>query len=371
MTHACRAGLGLILCVVWFHGTLLRNCRAQSLDVDRVQHRAAECTSPCSLRSPIEKVPRLGPSCHCSCNERSRRKGSLFIRNYEVFSTSDGVTGPQTSNWPNASASLSEEAADPGFSAAEWEYQAALDGQRNEMQPALIEGILNDHLHFYAPDSLFVVGSGLAVGGLLANTSLDSDIQRHLQSSLRSANTDDWLEALHANKELGNGIYTLPVFAGAWIVGNALEETRAGQISGRWGERSLRGFLVGAPPLLALQFTTGASRPGETVHSSEWKPFQDNNGISGHAFMGSLPFITAAKMTDSAGLKAIFYSASTLAPLSRAGENAHYPSQVALGWWMAYIAASAVDATDDPGSHWRLIPTTVGNGSGLAVEYSF
>ncbi len=85
--------------------------------------------------------------------------------------------------------------------------------------------------------------------------------------------------------------------------------------------------------------------------------FRDNNGISGHAFMGALPFITAAKMSDDLRVKLFFYAGSALTPLSRVNDNAHYPSQVALGWWMAYLAASAIDSTDNPNAKWKFYPT--------------
>jgi len=237
--------------------------------------------------------------------------------------------------------------------------------------PTLVRRLLRDQANFYSPESLVLLAGGFAAGAVLANTSLDRDIQSHLQSSLHNANTDDWLEGLHANKELGDGFYTLPVFAGAWAVGNILPDTPGTEATRIWGERSLRGFLLGAPPLIVMQLATGGSRPGESSHGSEWAPFQDDNGVSGHSFMGALPFITAAKMTDRVGLKVAFYAASTLAPLSRAADSAHYPSQVALGWWMAYVSASAVQLTDRPRSHWRIFPATVANGSGMALEYRF
>jgi membrane-associated phospholipid phosphatase len=166
-------------------------------------------------------------------------------------------------------------------------------------------------------------------------------------------------------------MYTLPVFATAWAAGELFPDNTLVETSGRWGERSIRGFIVGATPLILMQRLTGGSRPTETSETSEWLPLRDNNGISGHAFMGSLPFITAAKMTDNPGYKFLFYAGSTLAPLSRVNDNAHYPSQVALGWWMAYLAASAIDATDNPNSRWRFYPYTTANGSGMMVEFRF
>ncbi len=112
------------------------------------------------------------------------------------------------------------------------------------------------------------------------------------------------------------------------------------------GERSLRGSFVGAPPLIIMQQLTGGSRPTETDENSEWHPFRDKNGISGHAFMGSLPFITAAKMTDNRGYKVLFYAGSAIAPLSRVNDNAHYPSQVALGCgWLIWPRVQSTQPT--------------------------
>ncbi len=236
---------------------------------------------------------------------------------------------------------------------------------------SIMQRILTDHHNYYSPESLTMLGAGLVVGGAMANSSIDSGIQRHFQSSIRSANSDDWFEGLHASKELGNGKYTLPVLAGSWAVGELFPDSPIAHTTGIWGERSLRGILVGAPPLLALQQLTGGSRPTETHEGPEWHPLTDNNGISGHSFMGSLPFITAAKMTESRSLKATYYAASTIVPLSRMNDNAHYPSQVALGWWMAYLAASAVDATDHPDSRWKFYPYSTGDSSGILAEFKY
>lgn len=251
-----------------------------------------------------------------------------------------------------------------------------LDTSRNSHRglprsSTLLERVWGDQKNYYSPKSVALLGSGVVVGGLMANTSIDENLHRHFQSSVRGATSDDWFESLHASKELGNGLYTIPLFATAWAAGKVLPDNKLVEATGRWGERSIRGFLVGAPPLIILQQFTGGSRPTETNETSEWHPFRDDNGISGHAFMGSLPFITAAKTTDDRGLKVLFYAGSALTPLSRVNDNAHYPSQVALGWWMAFLAASAVDATDNPNARMRLYPYSTGDGSGMIAEFRY
>ncbi len=162
---------------------------------------------------------------------------------------------------------------------------------------SLVDRIVSDHRNYYDAQSFRVLAGGFLIGAAFANTKLDQEIQDHFQSNMRSPSSDEAYEFLHANKDLGDGWYTLPVFATAWAVGTVFDEPPWLATTGRWGERSMRSFLVGAPPLILAQLATGGSRPGETDHDSRWRPFQDNNGVSGHSFMSALPFINAAKMT--------------------------------------------------------------------------
>jgi hypothetical protein len=238
-------------------------------------------------------------------------------------------------------------------------------------QQTILQRLLADQKNYYSGDSLLGLGGAFAMGGVFANTQLDHQIQKHFQSSVAGATSDEWFEFLHANKELGEGIYTLPIMGAAWLSGEVFDGSPRMKSFGNWGERSMRGFIVGAPPLVAMQLFTGASRPGETENGSQWQPFQDNNGVSGHAFMSSLPFITAAKMTDDPLKKSLWYLGSAIGPLSRVNDNAHYPSQIGLGWAMAYVAATAVDQTEKGDSQWRLIPFSASGGSGLALEYEW
>jgi hypothetical protein len=127
----------------------------------------------------------------------------------------------------------------------------------------------------------------------------------------------------------------------------------------------------GLPPMLLMQYVTGASRPGETTAESHWKPFNDNNGVSGHAFMGALPFINAAKMTDELPLKIGFYACSAFAGWSRINDDAHYTSQVVLGWWMAYWSATIVDMTDHQPHDWIITPLPMADGAGMAITYQY
>lgn len=236
----------------------------------------------------------------------------------------------------------------------------------------LWQRVMSDHQNFYDRQSFRLLAGGFLVAAAVANTQLDQEIHDHFQTSVRGATSDDWFDSLHSSKELGNGRYSLPLFAAAWVAGEYFDESPVLVTSGRWGERSLRTFLVGAPPLLLTQRLTGGSRPGEQDRGSRWLPFQDNNGVSGHAFMSSLPFINAAKMTDRPILKTAFYAGSLLGPLSRVNDDAHYPSQIALGWWLAYVAATAIDRTEMRNSHLTFYPYVAADGAtGGMLEWRF
>jgi hypothetical protein len=128
-------------------------------------------------------------------------------------------------------------------------------------------------------------------------------------------------------------------------------------------------MLVGVPPLLFFQNALGTSRPNES--DSYWHPFEDNNGVSGHSFMGAVPFLTAAKMTKNPWLKPLFFLASMFCGASRINDNKHYFSQAVLGWWMANLAASGINKTEIQKNKVSIIPTISDNGIGIALNVRF
>lgn len=245
----------------------------------------------------------------------------------------------------------------------------AIDVDTEKPHPSLWKRLSSDQLNFYSRESMLSLGFVFATGAAFANTDTDAQLQRHFQASVRGATSREWFDYFHANKELGNGVYTLPVMGAAWLANEYMDGPPAFEGIGLWGERSVRGFLLGAPPLVVTQRLTGGSRPYESEAGSEWHPFRDNNGVSGHAFMSSLPFITAAKMTDNPWQKSFWYLSSTIGPLSRVNDNAHYPSQVGLGWAMAFLSATAVQQSDTGKRGWTLLSHSPSNDAGFALQY--
>ncbi|MCA9249024.1 MAG: phosphatase PAP2 family protein [Planctomycetales bacterium] len=216
-------------------------------------------------------------------------------------------------------------------------------------------------------DGLMTMGAGLGIAAGMANSDIDQDIHEWYQVDVRSSGTDDLARFA---KPFGEGILLIPAATGALLIGECSDCWQPCCLTGEWGDRTMRGMLVGTPSLIGLQFATGASRPDESSAESDWVPLHDNNGASGHSFIGAMPFITAAKMTDSPWAKTGFYAASTLTAFSRVNDGDHYTSQAILGWCLAYAACSAVDQTEQDRSDFRFtaVPVPGGVGVGIVLE---
>ncbi|MGB8854995.1 MAG: phosphatase PAP2 family protein [Pirellulales bacterium] len=227
--------------------------------------------------------------------------------------------------------------------------------------------VLDDYRNFYSCEPLVCLTGAFGAGALMANTGFDVTMQDAWQSGVAPTSLGTFFSDC---KFLGEGMYLLPVASAAAVTGMAFEGAPVGDFIGEWGSRSLRMFVVGAPPLYVLQWATGASRPDESPAGSKWKAFQDSNGVSGHAFIGAVPFLAAADMVESPLLKGTLYVCSTFTGFSRMTDNAHFPSQVFLGWYLAWASARAVNATE---MHFadmevRVVPLPMADLGGMAIE---
>lgn len=200
-----------------------------------------------------------------------------------------------------------------------------------------------DIKHYYECDTMLKFGLVLGGGAILANTAMDRNFQNWYQDDVRSGGTDNFASFW---KTFGEGHIFIPAFACLGAAGAMMPDCRTGNFLADFGFRMTRAYLVGAPPMVFMQYALGASRPGETSHHSRWVFFDDTNSVSGHAFTGAVPFITLAQMTDNCWLKGGLYICSALPAWSRLNDDAHYASQCILGWYMAYMACSAITKTD-------------------------
>jgi hypothetical protein len=224
----------------------------------------------------------------------------------------------------------------------------------DELFSSTFESVKNDYRNFYLDgNNLALLGIGIAGASVFANTSMDKDIQEKYKKNLKSATTDD---LSHIFKQPGEGILTIPLLLGTYAV---FKDTSTGE----WAQNSVRAIAVGAPGALFIQRATGGSSPSEGT--SDWRPFKEHDGLSGHAFIGAVPFITAAQMNDNLYIKGALYALSVLPGLSRINDDQHYFSQSALGWYLAFLSCRAVAKTEEK-YEYSILPLPLSH-KGLAV----
>lgn len=224
--------------------------------------------------------------------------------------------------------------------------------------------VLADHGHYYSWLTARNLLWGIAGGSVLANTSLDQNFRDWLQDDARSRQSDRLADFW---RPFGDGAIFVPAFAGLGLAGMWLDDIPLGHAMGEFGTRTTRAYLVGTPAMVFMQYGLGGSRPGNRDHASFWRPFDSHSGVSGHAFIGAVPFITAANMSPNRCAKACWYFLSTLPAWSRLNDDTHYLSQVGLGWWMAYLACQSVDQTETATSRFALAPLAEPDAAGVMV----
>jgi membrane-associated phospholipid phosphatase len=229
----------------------------------------------------------------------------------------------------------------------------------------VVDLVRSDHRNFYSRPILTRLGWGLLAAGIVANTQLDRELYEAYHDTMAVGGVGGYTEDV---RPLGDGMLTLPVFAAAALFGRYATQVSGSELVGDWGSRSLRTVGVGCVPLIVLQRLTGAGRP-DNPNGSAWTPFRFENGVSGHAFMGAIPFITAAKMSDEPLVKTVLYAGSTVTAWSRLQDERHYVSQIALGWWIAYLAATAIDQTEIESRNFTITPAPMADGAGLFFEW--
>lgn len=228
----------------------------------------------------------------------------------------------------------------------------------------------------YSCYSLCELGVAIGIAAPLANSHADQAVANWYQHHVRTSATDSFS---HPGYYFGLYQYVLPVYFGVWTAGRLCDESLAGAVSADWASRSLRALAIGAPEVGVLQYVLGASRPSDAasaIHAdnfsgSHWRPFNDNNGVSGHAFVGAVPFLTAASMTENYWLRGALVVGSTWSAWSRINSDSHYLSQVLLGWFIAYQSVRSVNRTQAEESCFQFSPWIDPGITGINVSFRY
>jgi len=214
-------------------------------------------------------------------------------------------------------------------------------------------------------ENLTMLGIGVAGAAVFANTNMDVYIRNKYQDDLRSRETDKATKIFNISATTV-ALVIAPAYLGAYGAGKWLNNATLVE----WAENSFRATVVGGPALLFLAAATGADRPAEG--DSKWGAYQNFHGVSGHAYFSAVPFITAAKMSENPYQKAVLYGLSTFTGIGRINDDRHYFSQVALGWYLAYLSCVVVEKGNDQREgrvHVQLAP--VPKGIAVTVQKRF
>lgn len=241
-------------------------------------------------------------------------------------------------------------------------FSLNITAAENISQASVWTNVKRDYSEFYSSDRFIRMGIVFSGGAVLAHTDYDQKFQDNNKSKIFSV--DDSYNA----KQFGEGKYLIPLSLIAAGISHYLSDGKELTGIGKWGELTARAYAVGGPTVLVTQLLTGASRPSEAPYKSDWKPFNDSNGVSGHAFIGAVPFINIAYMNDNIAIKSAAYMASTLAGLSRINDNQHYLSQVILGWYLAWESVDAVNSVEVNNNKIRVMPVVGENTFGVQLS---
>ena len=232
-----------------------------------------------------------------------------------------------------------------------------------------VDGVIKDYSQFYTLDTFIDLSFAFAIAGTMAHSSVDEEVQSWYQDDIRSSTTDNIASVakVFGEKELmvplAIGLFSLP-----WYTPVKHDSSIV-----KWSNNMMRTYTLGLPIMLTSQKVTGSSRPDESESGSEWRPYRDVNGVSGHSFGGAVPFLNAAFMyEENSWQRNSLLFASTLTGWSRVNDNSHYFSQALLGWYIAYKTTQAIFKTNDKHdtkNSYNVYPVITHEIIGLQVAY--
>lgn len=188
----------------------------------------------------------------------------------------------------------------------------------------------------YTRRNLLKLVGATAGGAILTYSGLDTAFDEWHRDHVRSSATDQVARVAKGFGQTRMAAAPLLYVLADWALpGTAL---------GRWGRECFTAMATGLPVLWGWQRVLGASRPSD---AKEWgpryRPFTDENSVSGHTFVGAIPFLVAARQVD---LPVAAWSLRVLSPAtgwSRLNDERHYLSQVVLGYSLAAQTTAAAE----------------------------
>lgn len=203
----------------------------------------------------------------------------------------------------------------------------------------------------YTRRNFLKLGGATAGGAILTYSGIDELFDAWHRDHVRGDASD---AIAHVAKEFGEN-YVAFAALGYGLADWALPGTAIG----RWGRQCFTATACGLPVLWSWQRALGGSRPSdEKPWGPRYRPFADENSVSGHTFLAAIPFLVAAREVGHPlpawGLRAV----SPMTGWSRINDERHYLSQVLLGYGLAWESVGAAAVSRDEAS--PEVPKTTG-----------
>jgi hypothetical protein len=228
--------------------------------------------------------------------------------------------------------------------------------------------VCSDYKNMYLSWNVLGLGAAIGIAAPLANTSADERVQNWLQRQARGGDADRW--ASDVERYAGYGT-VIPVVVVAAIGGQFWGDTKCGSVLGDWGTRSTRALLVGAPTVVILQVALGAGEPG-SANGAAWRPRHDGReAVAAEAFVGAVPFLSAASMTDIRPLRWALVGGSFITTWANLHNDSNYLSQALLGWSIAALATCSVNQSNAVGNRVHFVPLALPQGVGAGVQVHY
>ena len=149
-----------------------------------------------------------------------------------------------------------------------------------------------DYRTFYSRSNMGLLVLGIAGAQVMMGTGGDQGISNWYQDHADGHDADNAAEII---KQAGSAEFALPAYLLLGALAPVTDDIPVLGVTCDWGGNCLRTALVGEWPVLLLQQLLGSSRPRDGDRRRvTWRPFEDNNGVSGHAFLGAIPSLNAA-----------------------------------------------------------------------------
>jgi len=191
----------------------------------------------------------------------------------------------------------------------------------------------------YGRRSFIRLGGATALAGILAYTGADEAVESFYQDKVRSGGSDRTASVL---KFCGERFWFVN-----WLVVGAIDAWWHSNPFSRWGRSNFEAMVVGLPVLWTMQRGLGANRPSSDDGNPRWRPLAADNSASGHTFISAVPWLTLAARSGWLPVALLGRAASVATGWSRLNDRKHYPSQILLGWTVAFNAVNAVNAVTD------------------------